>query len=135
MNTITQTKTSNVEQGTSNIDRRELLFTEDELAKASGVAAYDLRQYQPSWFGAPGHWRVCRTGGMVYTARGVEALASELDRLGVLAAASVGLRYLLRSRQEVPSRQLPLTAEALREVPHRPQAHAHRPWFQQGSME
>jgi hypothetical protein len=96
-----------------------LLFSAADVATSIGAQIYDLRSLEPAGFGSPGHWRVLKTGGVVYTERGVELLIEELARLNreEHAAALHALLAQERSRHAVPSRAL---AE---------------PWFKQGQME
>jgi hypothetical protein len=85
-----------------------LLFSAADVATSIGVEIYNLRDLEPIGFGSPGHWRTIKTGGVVYTERGVVMLEEELIRLGKTEPAAALHALLTRERQahEVPSRGL-----------------------------
>ena len=93
------------------------------MAKITSLGSYELRMHQPAGFGVPGHWRMDGQGRrMLYTEKGVEALAASLQEVGY-AAAAVCLRAKLKELRETPS--LSMFAAAAKQT---------APWFRQGDM-
>jgi len=103
----------------------ELLFTAAEVATAAGVPEHALRDLHPSDFGVPGHWRLTRQGGVVYTAKAVAVLAEVLKCQGKDVGAH-SLCVLLQQGQETPSRAL---------IPAGSKSATGEPWFRQGQFE
>lgn len=56
-------------------------FTAAHIARLVGMTSYALLQSHPDDFGAPGHYRM-QGASVIYTARGVKALADDFRQSG-----------------------------------------------------
>jgi hypothetical protein len=100
-----------------------ITFSEEELARITGLDAWDLRSYQPDVWGSPGHWFRNDQGRQVYTGKGAEVLAEALLNAG-REVAGMCLQCELKQRRETPSRSLVPGVE--KNTPS--------PWWQRGAM-
>lgn len=84
----------------------EILFAAEEVAAVIGEKAYDLQKLHTADFGVPGHWRINRQGGVIYTVKGINALVDSLVRDGRIHAAALLHTELMKQQQalDTPSR-------------------------------
>lgn len=106
-------------------DSVEALFAAAQVARVLSLEEWAVRLLHPGRFNSPEHWRE-EGAKLYYTAAGLEALASEVDRRGYKTRAH-SLRVFVNQHRATPSRAL---------VPATPKSsgRAGGYWWQEGSM-
>lgn len=125
-----------------------IIFTAQEVAELTGIAAYNLAQYHPEDFGSPAYFGY-NGHQITYTERGVAQLANELDRRDCRFGAEK-LRDELQHRRQKKTQAVQRFVEVARytqrifkhqktETPSRalipPVRKDGKLWFRQGNLE